>query len=61
MLILRLIGVLALLTIAAAFALFLYTRNRRYLNWAWRVFQFALVFVIVLMVLFLLERLVYVV
>ena len=57
MLILRLIGVLALLSIAAAVALFFYTRNRRYLTWAWRIFQYSIVVTVVVLVLYALERL----
>jgi hypothetical protein len=59
--VLRLLGVLSLLAVVVAFGLFLYTRNRRYLTWAWRVFQFALVFVIAVMLLYVLERLVLVI
>ncbi len=61
MVILRLVGILALTTIALAPVLYLFTRNRRYLNFAWRVFQFAVVFLIVFMALYVLERLVLVV
>jgi hypothetical protein len=57
--VLRLIGVLSLLAIAIA--LFIYTRNRRYLTWGWRILQFTVVFVVIVMVLYLLERLVLVV
>jgi putative flippase GtrA len=59
--VLRLLAVLSLLAIAIAFSLFLYTRNRRYLTWTWRILQFALVFVIAVMLLYVLERLVLVV
>ena len=48
----------ALITSGAALALFLFTRNRRYLSFAWRVFQFAVIFGIVLAALYVLERLV---
>jgi hypothetical protein len=61
MLVLRLIGFLTLVTIASSFALYLFTRNRRFLTFAWRVFQFALVFLLVFMALFVLERLVLVI
>jgi hypothetical protein len=61
MVVLRLVGALALITIAASVALYLFTRNRRYLKFAWRVFQFALVLVIAVLVLFMLERLVLVI
>jgi hypothetical protein len=61
MLVLRLIGILALIAIVGAIALYLFTRNRRYLTFAWRVFQFAFVFLLVFMALYVLERLVLVV
>ncbi len=58
MLILRLVGLLVLLTIAGSVAMYLFTRNRRYLTFAWRVFQFAFVFLLVFMAFYVLERLV---
>ena len=58
MLVLRLVGVLALIAIGACFALFLFTSNRRYLAFAWRTFQFAFVFLIAFLALYALERLV---
>lgn len=61
MIVLRLVGMLALITIGAGLALYFFTRNRRYLTFAWRVFQFAVIFVMVLMALYVLERLVLVV
>lgn len=61
MLVLRLIGALALIGIVGALALYLFTRNRRYLTFAWRIFQFAFVFLLVFLALYLLERLVLVV
>jgi hypothetical protein len=61
MLVLRLVGVLVLIAIAGSIALYLFTRNRRYLTFAWRVFQFGFVFLLVVMALFVLERLVLVV
>lgn len=61
MIIARLVGLLVLITIGVALALYLVTRNRRYVTFAWRVFQFAVVFLMVLMALYVLERLVLVV
>ena len=61
MLILRLIGILVLIAIVGSLALYLFTRNRRYLTLAWRVFQFACVFLLVFLALYALERLVLVV
>ena len=61
MLVLRLIGILVLIAIAGSFALYLFTRNRRYLTFAWRAFQFGVVFLLVFVTLYALERLVLVV
>jgi hypothetical protein len=61
MLILRLVGLLVLLTIAGSVAMYLFTRNRRYLTFARRVFQFAFVFLLIFMALYVLERLVLVI
>ena len=61
MLVLRLVGILVLIRIVGAIALYLFTRNRRYLTFAWRVFQFAFVFLLVFLALYVLERLVLVV
>lgn len=61
MLVLRLVGVLVLIAILGSLALYLFTRNRRYLTVAWRVFQFAFVFLLVFMALYVLERLVLVI
>lgn len=58
MVVLRLIGLLVLVTIAASFVLYLFTRNRRYLTFAWRAFQFAFVFLLLFLTLYVLERLV---
>jgi hypothetical protein len=61
MVVLRLIGILALIAMVGSIALYLFTRNRRYLTFAWRVFQFAFVFLLVFLALYVLERLVLVV
>lgn len=57
MLILRLVGALALITIGAALVLYLFTRNRRYLTFGWRVLQFGVIFAMVVMAFYVLERL----
>jgi hypothetical protein len=57
MVVLRLIGILVLIAIAGSIALYLFTRNRRYLTVARRVFQFAFVFLLVFLALYVLERL----
>jgi hypothetical protein len=58
MIVLRLIGILVLIAVAGSIALYLFTRDRRYLSFAWRVFQFAFIFLLVFLALYLLERLV---
>lgn len=61
MLILRLLGILVLITVVGSIGLYVFTRNRRYLSFAWRVFQFAFVFLLVFLAFYVLERLVLVV
>lgn len=61
MLVLRIVGILVLLAITGSVALYLFTGNRRFLTYAWRIFQFACVFLMVFMALFVLERVVLVV
>ena len=61
MLLVRLVGVLVLLMFAVSGVLFLWTRDRRYLTWARRVLQFAVVFVVLVMILYLVEHLVFIV
>lgn len=58
---LRLIGILALIAIGVALALYTIRRERRYLRFAWRIFLGALVFVALLMVFYIAERLLMVV
>ena len=61
MLILRLIGIFALMAIGVSLALYVYTRQRRYLQFAWRVFTAAVMFVLLLMAFYAAERLLVVV
>lgn len=61
MLVLRLVGILVAIAIGAALVMYLFTRNRRYLGFAWRVFQFGLVFLLVFLALYVVERLVLVI
>ena len=58
MFLLRLLIFFVLVTVGASGVLYLFTRNKRYLKFAWLVLKFAFVFVIVLGVLFVLERLI---
>lgn len=61
MLILRLVGALVVIAILGSLVLYLFTRNRRFLTIAWRIFQFAFIFLLVFMALYVLERLVLVI
>lgn len=56
MLVLRLVGILVLIAVVGSLALYLFTRNRRYLTFARRAFQFGVVFVLVFVTLYALER-----
>jgi len=61
MLILRLIGILSLITIGVSLALYAYSRQRRFLQFAWRVFTATILFVLLLMAFYAAERLLVVV
>lgn len=61
MFILRLVGLLTLIAFLGSIALYAFTRNRRFLTFAWRVFQFAVAFLLAFMALYVLERLVLVI
>lgn len=61
MLILRLIGIFALIAIGVSLALYVVRREQRYLRFAWRVFLGTLGFVALLMVFYAAERLLMVV
>jgi len=52
----RLVGILALITIGASLLVYLLKRDRRYLRFAWQVFRFSFIVVVVLLLLFLVER-----
>jgi hypothetical protein len=55
-LILRLLFVLVTLLLAVSGAMFLITRNRRYLGFAWQTLRFAVLTLLVFALLFVLER-----
>lgn len=61
MLLLRLIGLLALITIGVSLALYAYSRQRRFLRFAWRVFLGTLAFALLLIAFYAAERLLVVV
>ena len=56
MLLLRLAAILVVITLGVSFVLFLFTRQRRYLNFAWKLFTFAVIFALIFFALFILER-----
>ena len=56
MLILRLFLVLVVLTLVLSGGMYLFTRNRRYLEFAWKTLRFAVVTLLVFAALFVLER-----
>ncbi len=61
MLLLRIVGILAVIAIGAGIVAFLFTRDRRYLGLSWRVAKYALIFALVLFALLALERLIVIV
>lgn len=56
MLILRLYLVLVTLLLVISGAMYIFTRNRRYLNFAWQTVRFTLLLLVVFGLLFVLER-----
>lgn len=56
MLLLRLVGILALVSVGVALVLYLLSRDRRYLRFAWRVLLGSLAFALLLMVFYAAER-----
>ena len=56
--VLRFVAYIALIAIGLAVALWLFTRNRRYLNFAWQLFRFFVVLAALVLGLFVLERLI---
>ena len=58
MLLLRIVGILAAIAIGAGIVAFLFTRDRKYLGFSWRVAKYALIFALVLFALLAFERLI---
>jgi len=56
MLILRLFLVLVTLLLVASGGLYIFTRDRRYLNFAWQTMRFTLLLLLLFVALFVLER-----
>lgn len=61
MFVLRIVGFLLLITIGAALVMYLLTRNRRYVTFAWQALKYGMVMAIIVLVFLLLERLMLVV
>ena len=57
MFLIRIVGMLAVIGIGVSVSAYLFTRDRRYLAFAWRITKYALVFALVVLSLFFLERL----
>ncbi|MGA8004709.1 MAG: hypothetical protein WCA17_01275 [Burkholderiales bacterium] len=57
MLLLRIIGLLAAIALAVSVLLYMLSGERKYLNFAWRVFKYSLFVVVLILVLFASERL----
>ncbi|BAN36284.1 hypothetical protein SCD_n02477 [Sulfuricella denitrificans skB26] len=58
MLVLRLFVYLGLIAIVVAVVMFLFTRDIRYLRFAWQIFKFSLIFLLVFVVLMMMGRLI---
>jgi len=58
MLLLRIVGILAAIAIGAGIFAYLFTRDRKYLGYSWRIAKYSLIFVLVLFALLAFERLI---
>ncbi len=56
MLLLRIVGVLVVITVGAGIVAFLFTRDRRYLRISWQVTKYAILFLLLVLTLMFLER-----
>lgn len=61
MLVLRIVGFLLLITIGGSLLMYLFTRNRRYVTFAWQVLKYGMVMAGIVLVFLLLERVVLVI
>ena len=61
MLVLRIVGFILLITIGASLAMFVYTRNRRYVTFAWQLLKYGMVMAIIVLTFMLFERLILVI
>lgn len=53
---LRLLAVLTVLAVAAGAVLFVFTRDRRYLTFSWRLFRYSLLVALLVFALMIIER-----
>jgi hypothetical protein len=58
---LRIVGFLVLVTIGASLVIYLLTKNRRYVTFAWQVLKYGMLMAIIVLVCLLFERLVLVI
>jgi hypothetical protein len=61
MLVLRIVGFILLITIGASLVMYVFTRNRRYVTFAWQILKYGMVMAIIVLSFILLERLVLVI
>ena len=61
MFVLRIVGFLVLITIGASLVIYLLTRNRRYVTFAWQVLKYGMIMAIIVLVCLLFERLILVI
>ena len=61
MLVLRIVGFLLLITVGASLVMYVLTRNRRYVTFAWQVLKYGMVLAIIVLAFMLLERVVLVI
>jgi hypothetical protein len=57
MLILRILGALLIVTIGASCAVYLVTKDRRWLRFSWQILKFGLLIILIVLALLALERL----
>ena len=61
MLVLRIVGFILLITIGGSLVMYLLTRNRRYVTFAWQVLKYRMVMAIIVLTFMLFERLILVI
>jgi hypothetical protein len=61
MFVLRIVGFLLLITIGASVVMYLLTRNRRYVTFAWQALKYGMVMAIIVLAFMLLERVILIV